>query len=190
MPLSVTVQVRGFGVDVDGFGNAPPKPVTLFVQNRDLGLVNIVIIIVDVVSDWRGGALMLVGSYTKPSFCFTNVGGSTVITLYFIYNPCLVQLVHLVFGVDKALPDGVCGLEVDLDPCLANVPGDRFCGRTHVRESNATLGVVAEGVRWTESQGVAGVVRLGGYFPGVSSVTRHRQNLFEMLQLLQFGLFR
>ena len=144
MPLSATVQVGGFGLDVYGFGNAPPKPVTLFVKNGDRRLVNIVVIIVDVVSDWRGGALMLVGTYPEPSFRFANIGGGTVIALYLVYNPCLVQLVHLVFGVDEALTDGICGLEVDLDPCLANVPGDSFSGRTHVRESNATLGVVAE----------------------------------------------
>ena len=99
MPLSAAVQVGGLGVDVDGLGNAPPKPVTLLVKDRDRGLIDLVVVVVDVVSDWRGGALMLISSDPKSPFSFADVGGGTVLALYFIHNPGLVKLVHLVFSV-------------------------------------------------------------------------------------------
>ena len=109
-------------LDVIGLSYAPLEPASFLMEDRHLVFRELVLVLLEMLTDVRRGVLVLSKAAVKRPSRFPHIVGITVVTLYMIHHSAFVLFLHLVLRMNKAAPDGVGGSEMHRNPSFAYAP--------------------------------------------------------------------
>ena len=123
MSPSVVIEGGALLLDIEGLGYTPLEPACLLVEHRYLVLRELVLMLLEVLTDVRGWVPMLSKAAVERPSSFPHIVGFTVVTLHLVHHSAFMLFVNLVLRVNKATSDGVGGFQMYRNSCLMYAPG-------------------------------------------------------------------
>ena len=118
MPPPVPIEDRVDPLNVDCLRHAPAEPVGLLMKYGDIGLGEVMIIELHMVSNGRSVPVVFSSSFLDYTFSLTHIFGFTICTVNLVDNPSFVQFFNLVLGVHQFAADSIVWLDMYPHICL------------------------------------------------------------------------